>query len=257
MDFVPGFIAGFCSITSIYPTEYMRILLQQNVTADYRDIIKKTYSEHGLKGFYRGWTSSMIRNSIDTSIRFGIYNKSKNYTNNRLLSGILTGIVTPIITLPLINITNRGVISQITNNSQNNLKSDIKYLINNPSYIYKGLQLTIYKNILSSVGLFTTYDYLLENLNTLNHYNKDTNIIISGSIAGVVNCSLNNPLDVIITQKQTNYDNQLTYRQLAAKIYKENGIRGFYRGFLIRSTRPIIGRTVMFYTYEYSKLLLS
>ena len=242
MEFIAGAIAGFCSVTSIYPSEYMRIKLQHDINANYKQIIISTYKNYGITGFYRGWISSVARNSVDISLRFGLYKNINSYTDNRVISGVLTGIATPLLTLPLINITNRGVVTQLANDSvRYSLKDDILYMRRNPVFLYKGLQLTIAKSILSALGLFTAYDYLKDHYSTA----------YAAPIAGVLNCSLNNPMDVIITKKQTNYNNDMTYKDIVRSIYRERGILGFYRGFLIRSVRPIIGRTVMFYSYEF------
>jgi len=254
MELVPGLIAGFFSIISIYPTEYIRIVAQNDIGSSYKNIVSNTYKNYGVKGFYKGVTASALRNSVDVSIKFGVYNRSKQYTDNKLISGICTGFVTACITMPLINLTNRNVIVQnLTEKS--NMLNDIKFLGKNPSFIYRGLQMTVYKNILSSVGLFTSYDIINTYLNNYN-LNKHGQILLSGSIAGMINCSLNNPLDVIITQKQTNYTQNLSYINIINNIYKQYGLIGFYKGFVVRSTRPIIGRSVMFYTYEYSKRIM-
>jgi len=79
---------------------------------------------------------------------------------------------------------------------------------------------------------------------------------IAGSLAGVTSQSLTYPLDLArarmaVTQK----DDYATLRQVFVKIYQEEGLRTFYRGYIptILGVIPYAG--VSFFTYETLKRL--
>ena len=63
------------------------------------NLIRKKY---GFMSLYKGWFSSMLRNSITISTRFVIYDYlKKNTNNNSMINGFLSGLVSSIISHPI------------------------------------------------------------------------------------------------------------------------------------------------------------
>ena len=54
--------------------------------------------------------------------------------------------------------------------------------------------------------------------------------IIAGCAAGVIGTIIGFPLDTIKTRMQTSSNHAVSMHEMAGVLYKENGIRSFYRG---------------------------
>ena len=250
-EFISGAVAGVCSLLSIYPTEYLKIKAQHNLSLTYKDIILQTYKKYGMLGFFKGSVPLGINSLVETSLRFGVYDKYKTQFNNKFTAGILTGIITSVFTIPTLNIskyyiTNTepvNLIILLQNIYNINNKSNINHNnINNNIKLFNGFKILSIKNTASIISLLCTYDILRQNYS----------ILISGTISGLISCTITNPLDVLITKRQTHAQN-ISYFNTTKSIFNEFGFRGFYRGFGIRAIRPVLGRNVMFYVYEFTK----
>lgn len=54
--------------------------------------------------------------------------------------------------------------------------------------------------------------------------------IIAGCAAGIIGTIIGFPLDTIKTRMQTSSNHAVSMHEMAGVLYKENGIRSFYRG---------------------------
>lgn len=250
-DFLAGAFGGLISITSIYPTEYLKYRLQIEKKSNIKEIFINTYKNYGLMGYYKGWSIACINVIFRTGIQNGMYSNIKKLTDdklkyNKLISGIGTGITTAIINTPINNLITKGVFNHIIKDGNKNIIADYLEIQKlGYKYFWKGLNAAIYKDMLSATLLFAGYDILQQKIN---------NSLLSGGIAGMITAAINNPLDVIQSRLQTNYNNHYkSFLDTCIKLYKEEGIAIFYKGSLIRILRPIPGRAIMFYSIELYK----
>ena len=232
-SFVYGLIAGGCSLTTIYPSEYIKILSQKN-NMNYRDIIHNTYKTNGLLGFYSGWRFACGNIMLKTACQNGLYQYNKKYfnggsgsngssnsnsSNNSFYSSLISGSIIGLICTPL----NNMVIRKVTRTDINN------------NY-FRGLIPTLIKENMSLISLF----YLYDNLNPFINSSW-----ITGGIVGCISALTNNPIDVILTRQQT-YLKAESMNYTIRDLIKVGGMKIFMRGSLIRCIRPIIGRSIMF-----------
>ncbi len=58
----------------------------------------------------------------------------------------------------------------------------------------------------------------------------DVNEVIAGCAAGVIGTIIGFPLDTIKTRMQTSLGSTVSMHETAGILYRENGIKSFYRG---------------------------
>ena len=78
---------------------------------------------------------------------------------------------------------------------------------------------------------------------------------LSGGLAGIVISLVTNPIALVKVQLQTSVN--MTILQCYSKLWRQNGIRGLYRGMAPMMLMEGLGRGSFFACYEYTKILLS
>jgi hypothetical protein len=64
--------------------------------------------------------------------------------------------------------------------------------------------------------------------------------------------TINNPLDLLKVRAQVNRDKPLLYRNAIPLLFKEEGIKGFWKG-VTPQLMATPGTGIYFFTYEYLK----
>lgn len=120
--------------------------------------------------------------------------------------------------------------------------------------MYKGAKACFLRDIPFSAIYFPAYAHTKVKLADENGYNHPLSLLFAGAIAGVPAASLVTPADVIKTRLQVvARAGQTTYSGVidaAKKIYREEGLRAFWKGATARVFRssPQFGVTLL--TYE-------
>lgn len=111
-----GALAGFGNSLVSTPVEHMRIRIQnQNNVLDPRqkytgsyDAFAKIYSQYGVKGIYRGFSATMLRDVVAFAIFFGLYESMKRWFPESsknlafmMSSGAMAGVLLWIVTYPI------------------------------------------------------------------------------------------------------------------------------------------------------------
>ncbi|KDQ50522.1 hypothetical protein JAAARDRAFT_41984 [Jaapia argillacea MUCL 33604] len=126
------------------------------------------------------------------------------------------------------------------------------------SGIYRGVGSVIVGSAPGAAVFFATYDTLKQTLPIPQHLAPITHML-SSSIAEVTACLIRVPTEVIKTRTQTSTYGHLAQSSWAgAKLVMRNeGIKGFYRGFGSTVMREIPFTSLQFPLYELLKLKLS
>ena len=80
---------------------------------------------------------------------------------------------------------------------------------------------------------------------------KEKKSFFSGAIAGGVSVLVFYPVDLMKVRAQVNRKFVVRYREEFAKIFKNEGFAGLYKGFGQQKARDIPGRGIYFFTYGY------
>jgi hypothetical protein len=106
---------------------------------------------------------------------------------------------------------------------------------------------TSLRNGIYNCGFFVT-PLVSKNINGyIKNENKSS--IMAGFMAGLIVAPISHPFDTIKTIQQKS-EKSKTFNSVFKEIYKEEGIKGFFKGLVARSTRVVIGISAMSFTYE-------
>jgi len=119
--------------------------------------------------------------------------------------------------------------------------------------MYKGLSPTLLREVPGGLAYFTCYEVLKKSLTNVGQAPSQATLLVSGGIAGVVYWGSTYPFDIIKTRIQTDSDVAPRYRSTAdcaRAIYRESGLRGFFRGASPALVRAFPANAACFFLYE-------
>lgn len=143
-NFVAGIGAGIVESLFITPFELVKTNLQTTQNKSPLEVIKKLYNTNGMRGLYRGYSSTCIRQSTNQAFNFSVYYKLRNFfikENEKpnifkiVFATLLSSSIGPILTSPI---------------------DTIKTRFMNPKYNYKNVFDAI-KDIVKNEGVSTFY----------------------------------------------------------------------------------------------------
>jgi len=224
-----------------YPFDSIKTRMQTYNYGKMRNCMKLTYESEGLRGFYRGVGPPLITISLVKSISFSIYNRSKNLieryydpkslyglTISSSAAGAVSGYLSAVISCPLELIKMQRQIEQLLVR-QSSITASI-----NAETAKQAAKAAAKKSASTAVKFGTK-----SSLNSAAQ--QTTNNVVKNSI----------PNSTFKGHYST------TSLQTGIKIFKANGIRGLYRGFLFQGFRDALGTGSYFCAYEITKRLLT
>jgi solute carrier family 25 (mitochondrial citrate transporter), member 1 len=270
INVISGGLAGSASLITIYPSEYLKTQRQfkYNIDKSLFEICKNTFKNQGLKGFYKGMSNLLYLNTPRAGIQFSTFEASsffyKQYFSNKtsylmggltsgFASGLFAGVPAENLKVFKIDLFNNGSNAKL-NFYQLNKNFIAKHGIK--SY-YNGGMNGVLKESISQGTRFFLYATIMESF--IKHKSKNDKIYtkksidgaLVGGLAGGIGAIFNNPMDVVQTRLQSNYNKKYKGMFDCYKtIYRDEGIKSFYKGCLLRTVRTAPGMMVYFYTYE-------
>lgn len=130
------------------------------------------------------------------------------------------------------------------------------YQLHGSRGVYKGFFPTLGRDIIGFSMFFGTYE-ILKQMGTNDQSSKPNlaRMMFNGSIAGILLWTASYPFDIIKTKVQTDSFIKPTYtstRDCFAKTWRQEGIRGFTKGFLPCAFRSIFTLSATVVAYETS-----
>jgi hypothetical protein len=200
-----------------------------------------------FRSLYRGIKAPLIGVGLEKAIVFGTYENmkkfSESYTDNvyqnRIVSGACSGFMASFIVTP---------VERFKILSQTNEKFKLKDI--NPRFLYKGLSATFTREMPGFAIYFSVYEGLKEHysskskLNTLHYF-------AYGGISGGISWIFIYPQDLVKTQMQAKKKTNISFVNTVSNIYKERGVKGFFRGFRFALLRAIPLHAGTFSMVEY------
>ena len=200
---IPGFTMGIVRASISHPFEMMKLKSQIG------------QKENFYKNLFKGVHYSIITNSLERGIQFGLYEKFK-LNNNNLTSSLKASLISTTLSFPYNILLLRNII----------MKSS---LIIPKTIFYKSIFLEYNRNLSGSILFLSSYNYLKE---------KDYPVFYRAPISSCFVWLLTYPIDsyknILISQEKINI-----------------GIKRLYKGIQYPLLRSIPSSIVGFYVYEY------
>lgn len=247
--YVGGGLSGICGVILSHPFD----TIKTNFQANKKMILKPNLQT--FKNLYKGITPPIIGVGLEKSIVFGTYELTKHFLDkknnndyiNTALSGACSGLSASVIVTPFERI---KILLQTNNFKMNAIPL-------NPKFYFRGLSATFTRETPGFAIYFSLYEYLKKK------YYLDHGISITpqgsflfGGLAGTFSWIFIYPQDRIKTEMQAKMNNN-TFLKILTKIYREEGILSFYKGFHYALMRAIPLHAGTFMTMEIIKKYLN
>ncbi|UZJ53145.1 hypothetical protein CBS101457_002465 [Exobasidium rhododendri] len=269
---VAGAIAGAVEGFTTYPTEFVKTQAQFSVAHGTKppgpvQIIKNTLATSGFRGLYAGCSALVTGNAVKAGVRFLSYDSIKLAVADKntgqlslprsVAAGFLAGLcegafaVTPseAIKTRLIEDGKRPKAER----QYKGLWSGSAAIVRKEGLagIYKGLGPTMMRQGANSAVRLTTYSTLRGLATKDGRKTGGIETFGMGAIAGIVTVYMTMPFDVVKTRMQSEQASQ--YRgafDCVATMFREEGLRRFWKGTTPRLLRLILSGGIVFTIYE-------
>jgi hypothetical protein len=260
-DLISGAIAGSLSRTLTAPLELYKMQLQNSFIP--HSTIKAVVEKEGIRYLWKGNGINCIRLAPQYSINFAVFNYAKNniykdvenenYKN--LYSGIIAGSSAVFCIYPFETIRTR--FSLQTNYSHyQNLFDCIKKMKFREYYQGCGSSLFGY-------GIYSglSYVFYFKYKTLFSDYEKNSQKLLCGGLTGVTSVSITYPTDLVRRRMQLQgFDVSVpvynSVNDCIKKIWKNEGIKGFYRGLVATYIKIFPTIAIQFWALETCQDLL-
>lgn len=240
---------------------------------------KIIYQREGLKGYMRGFTPSMLKNTLNSGTYFSVLFYFENFFRTlpwippqmvSMLASSGAKTIQTIICNPLIVIKTRFEVvgfAEYANTWDAARQIAAKEGLGG---FFTGLKISLIRDVPFSGIFYPFYNFFKEwysmlfglsfhdNMSTGDRALKLAYITsLSSFSANVVSCVVTHPLDLIRTRvyfQFYNHDKAQHYNSITdavLKIYEHDGIHGYFRGLLPRIARKGMGSIIAWGIYEY------
>ena len=278
---VAGGVAGAVSRTLVSPLERLKLLFQmQGVPPKYTGVIqglRLIHKEDGIKGYFRGNLSNVIRITPASAFQFFFYDLYKKlfYDNRkdlnpleRLGAGGMAGMTACVLTYPLDFIRARLTLQSSSNTAYKGIAHGMVTVVRESGVrgLFRGLWPSLV-GVFPYIGIdMSVYETLRANLPpSMKNAQGDTArtaLFCCGAVAGVVGQTIAYPLDLVRRRLQvqgfsgTQYHYQGGIISTMRQIVKQEGFGGLYHGMIPNYAKVVPAVAVSFVVYEQMRKVL-
>lgn len=236
-SFTNGALAGMVGITLSHPFDTIKTCIQDNKPV-----------KLGIRSLYNGFLPPLFGVGFEKAIVFGVYTNTFSYLqtynfndiSKNTLAGGLSGLSASLIVTP---------VERIKILLQTNNKININQL--NFRYLFRGLNATFTRETPGFAIYFNVYEGLKKQFYTINNETIPlASSFLFGGTSGLSAWLFIYPQDCIKTRMQSNSSCTKSFTQITKDIYKEGGLKVFYKGFHFALMRAIPLHAGTFMTME-------
>uniref|UniRef100_A0A060T5I8 ARAD1B11858p n=1 Tax=Blastobotrys adeninivorans TaxID=409370 RepID=A0A060T5I8_BLAAD len=281
-DVLAGTCGGVAQVLSGQPFDTTKVRLQSAPEGTYNgalDVVKKLLKNEGPAGFYKGTLTPLVGVGACVSIQFGVNefmkrtfiteNKAKGLSEDLsngqfFASGAAAGVANGFLASPIEHIrirlqtqTSEPLLYKGPIDCVNQLHSG-----SGLSGVFRGLMPTLFREGLGMGLYFLTFEALVQDDIRRNKISRSDipgwRLCLFGAGAGYAMWSAVYPIDVVKSRLQTDavVKSEQRYKgafDCAAKIMRQSGIKGFFRGFLPTILRAAPVNACTFYSFELAR----
>merc|ERR1712226_347651 len=246
-----GGIAGTMAASCTYPFSLVKVHLQTasnsaETTSMTRSFLKVLRTD-GIRGLFNGLSSSILRQSIFNTARFGVYEGCKNYVTHSGstvnmhgkiaisgCAGFTAAAIASPVDLITIRMQNDMKLKAVQRRNYKHVFDGLLRVMREEGFVrlYSGCLMGSSRGALMSVGQMASYDTIKEQILYFKLM-KEGQIcyLTSSTIAGAIATFLTLPMDVMKTKMMNAKENE--FRGVADCFRKtlKIGPHAFYRGF--------------------------
>lgn len=253
----------------------------------FKSTVASIFKNEGIKGFYRGLVPTMIGYLPTWTIYFTVYEKTKQiypklneeYLNvkyesfNHFCSALTAGLASSIAVNPVWVVKTRLMIQtndrqQFPDRTYYNGTMDAfrkMYREEGIRVFYSGLVPSVFGLI--HVGIhFPVYEKLKKVLHVTNHKSHEKELslgrlILALAASKMIASTITYPHEILRTRMQIQSSNKrclthMGFVDTVKLIFKREGIKGFYAGYLVNLSRTVPASAVTLVSFEYFKSYL-
>ncbi|KAF0852473.1 mitochondrial solute carrier family 25 (mitochondrial carnitine/acylcarnitine transporter) member 20/29 [Andalucia godoyi] len=242
---------GLCLVG--HPFEVAKTRLQVRMYPDVRSFIKGTFKNEGLPGFYAGVASPLALSMVFRGWLYVAFHLSRNVVpkDSPYAAGGMTGFLAAFVESPMLLLAN-----QCQTRPKTSVVTVLREIVSQhgvSKVFTHGLSANIVRNIPSNACYLGTFHVLREKYHM--------NAFAAGSIGGVSYWMFTYPLDAIrgcihgdsLDPTKRKYSG---WMDAAKKLWKDGGIKRFYRGYSVCMARAIPANGTFFFMAEQAKAYL-
>lgn len=272
-DLTAGTAGGIAQVLTGQPFDCIKVRLQTQPErySGALDCLKKTINNEGAFALYKGTLTPLVGIGAYVSLQFATYELAKRkltvFQNSRPLTltqyyicGALSGMSMSLLITPIELVRIRLQTQDDTAKDRfKGPKDCIQRTVRNYGMqgLFKGYWTTLIREIHGVGVYFLTYEALMKNDMKNNNYNRSdvssSKLLLFGALAGYSMWITAYPVDVIKSRLQTDSPTKPKYHGMldcARKMFFNEGIGSFARGFLPVLVRAAPVNAATFYTYE-------
>lgn len=272
-----GALSGWVEASITYPTEYVKVMLQLDDTGGAQkrfrssfDVIQQTVRTHGIFGVYRGFSVVFCGNVPKYIFRFGSFEQFKPFLadangqlspTNKLICGLGAGVCEALFAvIPMDSVKIKFINDRVSPQPKyRGLVDGIRSLIREKGIgaTYQGVTPTLLKQGSNQMIRFFVFESLKEwydgpgGPNANGQHSSKLVYPVFGAIAGAASVFGNTPLDVVKTRMQGLGSDQFSSTwDCVQKMYRNEGLRSFYKGLGPRLTKVSMEVAIAFTMYN-------
>jgi len=276
-DLAAGSMAGVANVLSGHPFDTIKVRMQMLDTR-LSTCVKNIIYKEGPASFYKGVYSPLYSIPVINAIVFGAYEIAKRFLSpspdaemtitQGMMAGAFAGLVNCLVVTPVELIKCRQQMEGMGSKAAKTTSSIelMKHIYKNHGFsgLYKGNLITIGREMPAYAAQFGTYEVLKNYL--VSHYGESTVLNFSaGAAAGFMCWVFSYPQDIIKTKLQCDFGGAVRHYKshpvfrdggvisCAKDIWRQEGLRGFWRGFSACTMRAMIANAFTFVAYEEAK----
>ncbi|PKA45935.1 Protein mitoferrin-like 1, chloroplastic [Apostasia shenzhenica] len=264
-----GALAGTLVTLCLHPVDTVKTIIQANRIGQksFYHVLRRTISEKGIFGLYRGIASNIASSAPVSAIYTFTYESVKGsllpllpqeyHSFAHCIAGGCSSIATSFIFTPSERIKQQ---MQVGSQYQNCWNAFIGCLQNGgiPS-LYAGWGAVLCRNIPHSIIKFYTYESLKQLFSSTNPDASSSTLqtLVCGGLAGSTAALFTTPFDVVKTRLQTQAPGSIgkyhgVFHALK-EIARQEGLQGLYRGLTPRLAMYMSQGAIFFASYEFLK----
>jgi len=269
---VAAVISSITATVLVHPLDVVKTRLQvqdrqHQLYTGVVDALRKIGKKEGIKGLYAGITPSLLGNSVSWGLYFGCYRffqRDRKSFFDQSRAAAASGIITVFLTNPIWLIKNRMQLQQRNSvDSGTNYKSTwdaVKVISKEEGFrgLYKGVGLSLLNNIHGVIQLVTYEQLRLFVINNMGSDREKQSLsffyaITTAACSKVLSQLVTYPITTVRTRVQQRPGHGLRYSSTfdaVRSMWKNEGVRGFYRGALVATLRVLPHSTITYALME-------